>query len=216
MSSSPHWQPGVIGLVASRLANAYNRPAILLSINSQSIAKGSCRSVPGFNLFEALSEHKEILTSFGGHAQAAGLSLPVEKLPELKERFEKTIREKIPDFQEQSTIELDAEVNLGEVNTKLMADLAYLEPFGNENTQPKFYLKDVTLLEPPKLLKELHTKCIVFSEGTIKPVIFFNRPDIYKILSDAQDQSFSLAVQASENHFNGRVSVELQGLDVCV
>lgn len=216
VASAPHWQPGVIGLVASRLVGAYNRPAILLSVNSQSIAKGSCRSIPGFNMFDALSEHKDLLTSFGGHAQAAGLALPLEKVPELKERLEKTFNEKVPDYQEKATLELDAEITLAEVNKKLIADLAHLEPFGHANRQPTFYLKDVTLLEPPKLLKELHTKCMVFSEGTIKPVIFFNRPDVYKKLLEITDQSFSLAVQASENHFNGRVSVELQGLDIAV
>ncbi len=214
IAASPNWQPGVIGLVASRLVSAYNRPAILLSINSQSLAKGSCRSIPGFNMFEALSEHKDLLSSFGGHAQAAGLSLPLDKIPELKERFEKTIREKLPDYQEKATLELDAEISLAEVNKKLMSDLAHLEPFGNENRQPIFYVKSVTLTEPPKLLKEVHTKCMVFSEGTVKPVIFFNRPDVYKKLSELKDESFSLAVQASENHFNGRVSVELQGLDI--
>ena len=85
------WQPGVIGLVASRLVGAYNRPAIFFSVNSQSIAKGSCRSIPGFNMFEAFQEHKDLLTTFGGHAQAAGLSLPYDRLPWLKERLEETI-----------------------------------------------------------------------------------------------------------------------------
>ena len=214
VASARGWQPGVIGLVASRLVGAYNRPSVLLTVTSNSIAKGSCRSIPGFNIFDALSEQKDLLTSFGGHAQAAGLSLPLEKVPEFKERLEKTFREKVPDYQEKPTLELDAEIRLEEVNKKLISDLAHLEPFGNSNTQPTFYVKDVTLLEPPKLLKELHTKCMIFSEGIIKPVIFFNRPDIYKTLSEISDEPFSLAVQATENHFNGRVSVELFGLDI--
>lgn len=214
IASSPHWQPGVIGLVASRLVGAYNRPAILLSITGQSLAKGSCRSVPGFNLFDALSEHKDLLTSFGGHAQAAGLSLPLEKVPLLKERLEKTVRDKMPVYQPKATLELDAEVRLEEVNKKLVDDLAHLEPFGNGNTEPKFYVRDVSLIEPPKLLKEVHTKLMVFSEGTIKPVIFFNRPDVFETLSKNSDAPFSLAVQATENHFNGRISVELQGVDI--
>ncbi len=216
IASSSQWQPGVIGLVASRLVGAYNRPAILLSITSQSIAKGSCRSVPGFNMFDALSEHKDLLTTFGGHAQAAGLSLPLERVPLLKERLEKTVRERIPTFQAKATLELDAEVRLEEVNKKLIDDLANLEPFGNGNTEPKFYIKDVSLIEAPKLLKDAHTKLMVFSQGTIKPVIFFNRPDVYETLLKNGDQSFSLAVQATENHFNGRVSVELQGVDIAL
>ncbi len=216
MSTSTNWQPGVIGLVASRLVGAYNRPAILLTVNSKSEAKGSCRSVPGFNIFEALAEHKDLLTTFGGHAQAAGLSLPVQAVPELKKRLEKTFREKVPVFLPKAVLALDAEITLTEVNKKLMADMAHLEPFGNSNHEPTFYVKSVTLVEPPRLLKDAHTKCMVFSEGTIKPVIFFNRPDIYETLSTLDDESFSLAVKATENHFNGRVSVELHGLDIAL
>lgn len=216
LASSSGWQPGVIGLVASRLVGAYNRPTILFSVNSQGIAKGSCRSVPGFNMFEALQEHKDILLSFGGHAQAAGLALPVEKLPLLKERLEKTIREKMPTVELKPTLNLDAEITLPEVNQKLMADMAHLEPFGNENSQPVFYVKGASLLEPPQLLKEAHTKCMLFAEGVIKPIIFFNRPDIYTQLAHKPDVALSCAVQATENHFNGRVSVELHGVDIAL
>jgi len=216
IATSHNWQPGVIGLVASRLVGAYNRPTILLSVTSQSIAKGSCRSIPGFNMFEALSEFKELLTSFGGHAQAAGLALPLEKLPELKAGLERFMREKIPTFSEKATLSIDAEVRLDEVHKKLLADLGNLEPFGNENAPPKFYLQDVSLLEAPKLLKESHTKCMLFKEGTIKPVIFFNRPDVFEILSQQADKPFSLIVQATENHFNGKVSAELHGVDIAL
>ncbi len=214
VASSSRWQQGVIGLVASRLVGAYNRPAILFSVNSQGIAKGSCRSIPGFNMFEALQEHKDILTTFGGHAQAAGLSLQADRLPELKARLEETIARIIPVFETKPRIRLDADITLAEVNAKLMSDMAHLEPFGNENSQPVFHLKQVTLLEAPQLLKDAHTKCMVFSDGVIKPVIFFNRPDVYNLLVEQKQDAFSLAVQATENHFNGRTSVELHGLDI--
>jgi single-stranded-DNA-specific exonuclease len=216
IASSTDWQPGVIGLVASRLVGAYNRPAILFTINSQSIAKGSCRSVPGFNMFEALQEHQDLLTTFGGHAQAAGLSLQFENVPLLKERLEATIARKMPEAEIRPQLTLDADITLGEVNPKLISDMSHLEPFGNENAQPTFYLQAVTLLEPPQLLKEAHTKCMVFADGVIKPVIFFNRPDVFELLAARKSDPFSLAVQATENHFNGRVSVELHGLDVAL
>ena len=216
LSSSNKWQPGVIGLVASRLVSAYNRPALLFSINSQSIAKGSCRSIPGFDIFEALQEHEELIINFGGHVQAAGLSIPADKLPALKEGLEATISRLIPDQEPKPRLTLDAEITLEEVTQKLIKDLNHLEPFGNENTPPVFYLKGVTLLEQPQLLKDVHTKCMVFSHGVIKPVIFFNRPDIYQLLSSQQDEPFSLAVQATENHFNGKVSIQLQGIDIAL
>ncbi len=215
LASSTSWQPGVIGLVASRLVGTYHRPTLLFSITSQSIAKGSCRSIPGFNMFEALQEHKDLLLSFGGHAQAAGLSLPVKRLPLLKERLERTIAERVPVFETKPKLMLDAEITLAEVNQKLMADMANLEPFGNENTKPTFYLTQVHVMET-QLLKEAHTKCMVFKDGVMKPVIFFNRPELYTFLAARKDEPVSLAVQATENHFNGRVSTELQGMDVAL
>ena len=216
LATSSSWQPGVIGLVASRLVHTYNRPTILLSVDRQSQAKGSCRSIAGLNMFDLLQEQKDLLTSFGGHAQAAGLSLPLERVPVLKERLEDSLAQKLPYMEPKPTLMLDAEITLQEVNKKLIDDLEYLEPFGNENPQPVFFLKGVTLLEQPQLLKDAHVKCLLFSEGIIKPIIFFNRPELYPLLSSRINETLSFAVQATENHFNGRVSVELQGLDVAL
>lgn len=216
IASSTEWQPGVIGLVASKLVGAYNRPAILLHLTSDGKAKGSCRSVVNFNLFNALQEHKDILLSFGGHAMAAGLALTVENIAALKERLESTIRREIPVYQPKATLRIDGELTLADAHKKLMHDMALLEPFGNENSQPVFYLRNVSLVEKPQLLKELHVKCMVFAEGVIKPVIFFNRPELYPLLMEKKDESISLAVYVTENHFNGKVSVELQGVDIAL
>lgn len=211
---SDNWAPGVIGLVASRIAGTYNRPTLLFHLTKDGLAKGSCRSASGINIFELLHEHKEILISFGGHSFAAGLALPADKLTELKERLEKSIIEKYPVVELKPKLILDAQVTLPEVNKKLISDLSLLEPFGNENTQPVFYVKDVHLIEQPVLLKDAHVKCKIFSQGVIKPVIFFNRPELYSILVDKKDDTFTMAVQVVENHWQSRVSVELQGLDV--
>lgn len=216
LSHSTQWQPGVIGLVASRLVAAHNRPVLLFHITKEGIAKGSCRSVAEFNMFEALQEHKDILISFGGHAMAAGLALPMEKLPILKERLEKAIAQQMPIFEPKPKLLLDAELSLPETNKKLMNDMAYLEPFGNQNSQPIFYLKDVTVLETPTMLKDAHVKCTVFSQGVIKPVIFFNRPALHEVLTRRKNETVSLAVYATENHWNGKVSVELQGVDIAL
>lgn len=216
LASSDEWQPGVIGLVASRLVGAYNRPTLLFHITKDNIAKGSCRSVQGFNIFEALHEHKDLLSSFGGHAMAAGLSLPASKLQELKERLETTIKAQAPVFEHKPTISLDAEISLPEVNKKLLSDLSYLEPFGNENTQPLFYLKHVTLVDNPVILKDAHVKCMIFKDGVLKPVIFFNRPEMYTMLIERRNDLLSFAVYVTENHWNGKVSIELQGVDIAV
>lgn len=214
MVASPDWQPGVIGLVASRIVGAHARPTILLHQTPEGIVKGSCRSIPEFNMFEALEESRDLLISFGGHSLAAGLSLRYDDLPLLKERLEERAARLLRDEDLQLKLKVDATVSLAEVNSKLLRDLEHLEPFGHANSAPYFYIPSVTLLEAPRLLKELHVKIKIFADGMIKPVLFFNRPELYAYFIERQDQAFSLVAQVSENHWNGMTSVELISIDV--
>jgi single-stranded-DNA-specific exonuclease len=207
------WQAGVIGLVASRLVGAYARPVILLHLTPDGLAKGSCRSIPSFNIFQALTEMKDILLSFGGHPAAAGLSLKVENLPLFKERMLAFTSQQLKIEDLRHTLRIDGELALPEANKKLIVDVAYLEPFGCENPQPIFYIKQVMLVDKPQLLKDLHVKCMIFAEGVIKPVIFFNRPELFPLLMQVKDP-FDVAVQIIENSWQGRTTIEFQGIDV--
>lgn len=216
IAASPSWPPGVIGLVASRVVGKYGRPAILFHLTKNGVVKGSCRSIAGFNMFDALHDNKELLISFGGHAMAAGLALNVENLPELKRRLEKAILEQLKPEDLVQKLELDAEIKLSELNGKLVSDMRHLEPFGNSNVEPTFYVRDVTQVSPPTLMKDQHVKCQVFASGVIKPLVFFNRPELFEPLLNLGDKSFDLAVKISENHWNGRVSVEMIGVDIKV
>jgi single-stranded-DNA-specific exonuclease len=216
IACSSEWPPGIIGLVASKIVGAYNRPTILLHITKEGLAKGSCRSTPDFSIFNALQANKDLLISFGGHAVAAGLALDQANLPILKERLEEYIRTAVPFVSDKPLLKLDAEICLSEVNKKLTSDMQYLEPFGNENTQPVFYLRNATLVDGPTVLKEVHIKCTVFSDGVLKPMIFFNRPDLYQSLLNKKDEPIDFAVCVVTNEWNGKVSVELQGLDVAL
>lgn len=215
VAHSSDWPPGVIGLVAGRLVGMFNRPAILLHTKS-GLAKGSCRSTPDFNIFDALEANKDILVSFGGHAMAAGLAVDLDNLSLLKSRMQELIIQQIPEFEPKRTILLEGSLSLPDLTKKFMTDMLLLEPFGQENSTPVFYLQDVSLLGEPTLLKEVHVKCKVFSEGVIKPVIFFNQPEVYNLLNNNKDKLFSLAVQATENHWDGKVSIELQGIDIAI
>lgn len=214
MASSDQWPPGVIGLVASRLVGAYGRPTILFHKTADGMVKGSCRSIAGFNMFEALTASAHLLTQFGGHPMAAGLSLPLENMAQLKENLEALIAQQLTPDDLKLKISLDAELKMVDITKKLMSDLEHLEPFGNENSVPSFYLKDVVLVQKPQLLKDAHVKCLVFADGVIKPVIFFNRPELYHQLTAQEGKSFAMAVTVSENHWNGKSSVELMGIDV--
>jgi len=214
IAASRSWAPGVIGLVASRIVSAYGKPTLLFHLGKDGVAKGSCRSIPEFNIFDALKSASNILKSFGGHSFAAGLSLPIDNLSDLKEHLETLVSEQLTEFDLKQKIELDASVMLSDLTRKFVDDMSLLEPFGNENRQPAFYLKDVVQVKKPTLLKDLHVKCSVFSDGVIKPLIFFNRPELFEKFLNHGEKPFHIAAHVTENHWAGRVSVELLGIDV--
>ena len=216
IAASSSWPAGVIGLVASRLVSQYCRPVILLHVTSAGIAKGSCRSIPEFNIFNALQSIQDILLTFGGHNVAAGLSFKAEHISLVQERLTALINQQLRPEDLQHKISIDAYLSLSETNNKLLSDCELLEPFGCENPQPRFMLKNVTLLEKPQLLKELHVKCTIFAEGVVKPVIFFNRPDIMGLLENHINQTCDMAVQVTENYWRDKKSIEFTGIDICI
>lgn len=214
VAASKNWPAGVIGLVASRLVGEYARPTLLFHLTSDGKAKGSCRSIAAFNMFEALQDNAHLIDQFGGHTVAAGLALSVENLPALKEALEKRTRELLVPEDFHKILRLDATISMSDINQKLLKDMHYFEPFGAQNAEPQFFMRGVCLVQKPQLLKDAHIKCNVFADGIIKPIIFFNRPDLYPLLVNQEEAPFDIAVQVTENHWQGRVSVELMGLDV--
>ncbi|MBN1549626.1 single-stranded-DNA-specific exonuclease RecJ [Candidatus Babeliales bacterium] len=216
IAASESWPPGVIGLVASRLVGAYGKPTILLHLSKDGIAKGSCRSIPEFDIFQALKSGEHLLTSFGGHANAAGLSLLLTSVPALKEHMEHCIREQLSEEDLKQKLVIHAALKLPDLNKRTLQDMAYLEPFGNANEMPVFVLHDVSLVQAPRILKDAHVKCQIFAEGIIKPVIFFNRPDLFDVLQNMGTESFSVAAQVHENYWNGKTNIELTGIDIAV
>lgn len=214
MAASKGWQPGVIGLVASRLVSKYGKPTLLFHLTKEGVAKGSCRSIPAFNMFDALQVSSDLLKQFGGHSLAAGLSIKLDNLLQLKEQLEQRIAAQLTPFDLQQKIAIDAEMILSDLNKKFIADMEHLEPFGNENQQPTFYTENVVLMQKPILLKNAHVKCSIFADGVIKSVIFFNRPELFDILTKQDKEPFAIAARVQENHWNGKVNIELIGIDV--
>lgn len=213
---SDKWPAGVIGLAASRLVSNYNRPAIIMHKTQNNILKGSCRSVANYNIFDALALQKDIIISFGGHAMAAGLALELKNFEKFKLNIEQDLLKKLPVIKTKSTIKIDAEIKLPETNKRLVHDLKFLEPFGNENSQPIFYIKSASVIEVPILLKNAHVKCKIFADGIIKSIIFFNRPELKDIIEENKDKQISFLVYVQENHWNDRVSIEYQGIDIAL
>jgi single-stranded-DNA-specific exonuclease len=215
IDASEHFPVGVIGLIASKLTTTFSRPALIFTITKDGIAKGSCRSTSDINIFNMLEYASDLLLKFGGHAQAAGLSLLANNIPALKEKLKEYIKKENIEFKEKQTLFVDAEINLSDVNHQLMKDMHYLEPFGHHNDVPLFVIQNVSLLYPPKLLKEAHVKIQIFHEGIMKDVIFFSRPELFSFFTALSSEHFSLIARASINEWNGKSTVQLIGIDVC-
>lgn len=214
LAASNKWPSGVIGLVASRLVGEFGKPTLLFHLTKDGMAKGSCRSISAFNMFDALQECKSLLDKFGGHSQAAGLSLKAENLSALKSRLEEIMSAKVTEFDLKRKLPLDAEVKLSDLGSKFISDLEYLEPFGHQNDRPCFYIKNVVMVQKPQLMKDAHVKCHIFADGVIKPVVFFNRPELFEKFVKQDAEQFDIAAQVVENHWNGKINIELLGLDV--
>ena len=217
VASHHAWPAGVIGLVAGKLMHQFGRPTILFHHDRENgIVKGSCRSIPEFDIFNALVSCKDLLLSFGGHSFAAGLKLHEKDVPELKNRIETLIIQQVDPFDLQSKITLDASLELGDMNGKLLHDMNSLEPFGNRNPQPTFFIRQVSQLKKPQLLKDKHVKTMVFADGVIKPLVFFNRPELYRVLHQLEDKPFSLAANVTVNEWQERTNIELLGIDIAL
>jgi len=213
MAGNNTWPAGVIGLVAGKLTHAYGKPTFLFHLTQDGIAKGSCRSVKGIDLFSILEENKDLLISFGGHSAAAGLSLKQSDLAELKRRLSLSISTKVDISDLQPRISADAFLEFSDINAHLVKDLERLEPFGMGNEEPVFIINELTQLKAPKLMKEKHLKITAFAQGVIKPIVFFNRPELYDVFKNLGDKTFSIVGTITQNEWNDTKSTEIIGID---
>ena len=138
------WQHGIIGIVASKLTEKYYKPTILLTIE-EGMATGSARSIKGFSIFDALVKCKDLMTKFGGHEQAAGLSMNMENIDELRKRVNEIADYNLSQEDLIENVKVEYELQEGQVDLKLVDDLHLLEPFGMSNPTPRFIMRDLLL-----------------------------------------------------------------------
>jgi len=143
------WHNGVIGIVAGRLAEQHHRPSVVISLEGD-LGQGSARSVPQVNLFRVLEECEDCLVSYGGHAQAAGLVIRREKLPEFKRRFNEAVTRAAGGIPFSPTLEVDAEVPLEMIDGRLIREIEMLAPFGEGNREPVFVAQNVKVAGIPR------------------------------------------------------------------
>ncbi|MBF0182293.1 MAG: single-stranded-DNA-specific exonuclease RecJ [Magnetococcales bacterium] len=154
------WHPGVVGIVASRLAERYHRPTVVLALDEEGGGKGSARSIPGLDLYSAVSACEEHLAAFGGHRAAAGLTLRPRQLEPFTTAFDQAVREQNPTETFQPALLVDGELDIVLANLELAGRIERLQPFGRGNPEPLWIVRNVRLLDA-RVVKDRHLKCML-------------------------------------------------------
>lgn len=139
----PDWHKGVLGIVASRLIETYYRPTLVLTDGNEGEISGSARSIKDFDLYEIIDQCSDLLTRYGGHKFAAGLTMKKENLPAFKARFEQLVQQNIKPIQRKPSIEIDVELDFSEIDDKFLRILKQMEPFGPQNMTPLFLTRNL-------------------------------------------------------------------------
>jgi single-stranded-DNA-specific exonuclease len=200
------WHPGVLGIVAARLAEEYHRPVALVSLKDGQ-GRGSARSVEGFHLFRGLEACASLLLKFGGHEAAAGFSVLAENLAALQEELETACAEQVGPQPPRPTLKVDAQVDLPELDRDFYHHLERLRPFGPGNPEPVFVCAGVDCLTS-RVVAERHLKLQICQEGCIREAIAFDRA-AHHPLSGTLEVAFSTRF----SYFNGKTTPELHLLD---
>ena len=209
-----NWHKGVIGIVASRLIETYHRPTLVFTKSGDYYA-ASARSVPGFDVYEALEACAEHLVQFGGHKYAAGLSLKPENYAAFKQAFENVVQTTLPTEMETPEIAIDAEIELAQITPKLMRILKQFEPFGPQNLAPVFFTKNLrdTGYAKPIGADQTHLKLQVVQGNSERfGAIGFGLSDKLSLVN--QRQSFEAVYCLEENDWNNTVSIQLRIKDI--
>lgn len=206
-----NWHHGVIGIVSSKVTEMYFKPSILLSFEEDGMGKGSGRSIPGFDLHEALTKCGQTIEKFGGHSMAIGITLKKDKFEEFKNKFEQiAIDEHIERIV--PIIKIDAKINLDDINKEMVESLKQLEPFGEANKMPIFLFKNLKIDSIRALSEGKHLKLTLKDNNNIINAIGFNigkLADEYRI-GDKIDVVGTLEI----NTFNGVDNLQINIKDI--
>jgi len=207
------WHKGVIGIVASRCIEQYYRPTIILT-ESNNKATGSARSVPGFDVYNAIEQCSDLLDQFGGHMYAAGLTLDVDKVPLFIEKFEDIVSKSINEELLTPQVEIDTELNFDQITPNLYSVMNQMEPFGPANPKPVFITENVFSAASMKVIKHKHLKFTAQHDGSNKKfeAIGFNLAYLEEKMGAGV--LFKIAYTIEENNYKGINSIQLNIKDI--
>jgi len=211
--SSRRWHLGVVGIVAARIMERFHRPTIVIAIGENGIGKGSARTVPGFDLYQALTACRDLLIAFGGHPSAAGVTIQEDQLPEFTARFSAIAEQWIRETKSVPMLHVDSEVRLNEVTMQLLQEIGTLHPFGAGNPEPTFAVRGLNILTA-RVVGDKHLKMTVRQGGSLPfDSIGFG-------MKSLEDYGLSLktpvdvAFTPELNHWNGYDRIQLRIRDI--
>ncbi|MEO6134064.1 MAG: single-stranded-DNA-specific exonuclease RecJ [Ginsengibacter sp.] len=206
-----HWHKGVVGIVASRLIEKYHRPTVVLSIG-ETIAGGSARSVPGFNLYEAIHACREYLIGYGGHFAAAGMTMLKENVHAFSNKFEEVVSSTIDPLLLIPELIIDSEIDFNNINEKFFNIITQMEPYGPLNLRPVFITRNVINTGGTRIVKEKHIRFELKNSNINLTGIGFNLAEKFSIINE--NKPLDIAYTIDENEWNGKKNLQLKVIDI--
>lgn len=217
------WHPGVIGIVASRLVERFYRPTVLMT-TIDGVAKGSARSISGFDIYQALRKCEDKILQFGGHKYAAGLSVEIDKLTEFKQAFSAVTDDLLDEHLLTPEIVIEAEVDLADLTPKFIHLLNQFAPFGPQNPRPVFAVRNIEVLGTPRIVGTNHLKFKVKQGTRVIDAIGFNLGGLIDRIHSTKGATVEnrvdpvngvdLAFSIDENEFAGTTLPQLKIKDL--
>jgi single-stranded-DNA-specific exonuclease len=210
---NPSWHQGIVGIVASRLIEHYNKPTIIFTKNDDFLV-GSARSVGDFDIYSAIVSCSNLLSHFGGHKAAAGLTIKEDLFEEFAARFEQYVSQTINLSQQTSNINIDMEISLADISNKFFRILKRFEPFGNKNHSPIFLTRQLVDTGRAKIVGTNHLKLsVIHPHISSLPIdcIAFGLADKLK---KVQSEEFDICYNITKNDYKNKVSLQLNVIDI--
>jgi single-stranded-DNA-specific exonuclease len=206
------WHPGVIGIVASRIMEKFNRPTILISLR-EGVGKGSARSTTNFDMYNALKSMEHVLDNFGGHKFAAGLTVKEDNIDYLREEMQKITEVLISKEDLVPSLDIQAEISLRELDATFLKWLKQFAPYGPRNMRPIFVTRNVEVIGNAQVVGNNHLKFKVRGDGIVIDAIAFNFADMRDKMKPSK-QFIDIAYVVEENTWNGRTTIQMRVKDI--
>ncbi len=205
------WHQGVLGIVASKLADRFYRPTILISLGD-GLSKGSGRSIKNFHLFQALLECKDFLTTFGGHSHAVGITITRDNIEGFKDEINRLARERLRLEDLIPSLDIDMELSLADLSAEFAKEIESLEPFGSGNPEPLFYTRNLKLKDEPQVLSRYTLKFWVSDGHNTYEAIGFGLSNLKESLMKAD--YFDLVYTPQIDSWQGEEGIILEIKDI--